>query len=37
MKHLPDAQQNFAEELCWLDENEKKKEATATFVEYIQS
>ena len=25
MKNLPDAQQNFAEELCWLNENEKKK------------
>ena len=28
LKHLPDAQQNF-------DENERKKEATATFAEYI--
>ena len=29
--------QNFAEELWWLEENERKKEAAVTFVEYIQS
>ena len=31
MKHLPDAQQNFAEELCWLNENEKKKKQQQLF------